>query len=103
MRKDQLLLGEYRLESLQDEAQATSPDSASSLSPNEEPAMKAEMWDFSTEAEDEDGKKEVEQPDMSKLQQNLLAHQMGRCKPCSYFYFKEDRRRTHWDNLATVY
>lgn len=35
---------------------------------------------------------EAKQSDiLTKMEHNLLAHQAGNCKPCSYFYFKEDR------------
>lgn len=79
-----------RLQSLNELVEAElSPESSSS---NEEPALLklTEMWDFSTEAEDEDLKNAKQADLLTKMEQNLLAHQSGNCKPCSYFYFKED-------------
>ncbi|CAJ1415014.1 unnamed protein product [Effrenium voratum] len=51
-----------------------------------------EVWDYSTDAEEvEDDDPKTEDADFaSKLERNLEAHRSGNCKPCSYFYFKED-------------
>ena len=49
-------------------------------------------WEDSTDAGERSASKDSNDstPRASMLERNLLLHQLGNCKPCSYYYFKDD-------------
>eukprot|EP00439_Symbiodinium_sp_Y106_P014323 s5309_g2.t1 len=53
--------------------------------------LKTGLWEDSTDVEERSASKDSTPIDESSmLERNLLLHQLGNCKPCSYYYFKED-------------
>ena len=52
------------------------------------------LWEDSTDAGErlasKDSNDSTPMEEASMLERNMLLHQLGNCKPCSYYYFKDD-------------